>query len=236
MDLLDLADRFCEPVVADDVMRDPMLDPETYSDLLIERNSEDLCAWAKCAHQVSSSDFKTATFCSKECQAQSQRFAASLVPDRPAIDGVGTIVERFADQRPPKPLTITAPDLVEGFHLRIGPHRGILDAIELWFGAVQTPPAEEMSRPQARLFEFVNGCLKDVSFELANDDATIAFFASIDLKDTALLVRAPRVVQMAFSIAIYEFLTHKDVGREVASLNMPSALYDDLLGIVLRRK
>jgi hypothetical protein len=234
MDLVDLADKFCEPVVADNAMRDPMLDSDTYSNLLIERNSEDLCGWAKCPHKIVSRDFKTVVFCSKECEAQSQRFAASLVPDRPATDQVGAIIERFADQRPPKPLTITAPDLVEGFRLRIGPHRAALDAIERWFGAVATPPPTEMSARQVRLFDFVSDCLKAVDFELARDGAAISFFASIDLTDTALLVRAPRAVQMAFSIAIYEFLTHNDVGRQVASVDMPSSLYADLLGIVSR--
>jgi hypothetical protein len=233
MEILDLADKFCEPVVADDAMRDPMLNPEMYSDLLIDRNAENLCGWAKCSHKVASGDFKTVVFCSKECEGKSQRFVASLVPDRPP-SGPGAIVERFADQRPPKPLTIMAPDLVEGFRIRIGPNRAALNAIELWFGPVKKPPPNEMSPPQAQLFDFVSDWLKSVGFELARDQAAVTFFAGIELTDTALIVQAPREVQMAFAIAIYELLTHADVGRQVAALNMPSSLYSDSFGIVSR--
>jgi hypothetical protein len=232
MDLVDLIDKFQQPIVPDDALSDPLLDISLYKDLLLERNSEQLCAWAKCAKRLPRhADDEGPFFCSRNCQFMSQQFAASLVPE-PKQSAVGRIVERFPDQQPPKPLRTFLPDRVEGFRIRVGPHRHILDAIEKWFGGFRVMSFRGMSDAQARLFDLVNECLRAIDAQLKRVDVVVAFFVNVDVKDPDILLSAPKPVQMAFALAVYEYLAEAEVRASLPSFDIGPALYDDMLGIV----
>jgi hypothetical protein len=232
MQHLALAAQFCEPIVPDDALKSPLLNLETYKDMLVERNSAHYCAWAKCGNPVRSDPHSDiAVYCSSGCQFINQQFGASLVPGRPD-SRIGAIVERFPDQRPPKPLTKGKADEIEGFRVRVGPDRATLDAIEKWFGGFRVFSFKGMTEGQTRIFELVNECLKPTGAELKRNQANVEFFVNIDVKDPTILTKAPRKIQMAFALAIYELLTDAEVRPALASFQIPVALYEDMLGIV----
>jgi hypothetical protein len=167
MQHLALAAQFCEPIVPDDALKSPLLDIETYKDMLVERN----CAWAKCGNPVRSDPHSDiAVYCSRECQFMSQQFGASLIPE-PPDSRIGPVVERFADQRPPKLLVKGNSDAIEGFRVRVGPNSATLDAIEKWFGGFRVFSFKGMTEGQARLFELVNECLKPTGAALTRSHA-----------------------------------------------------------------
>jgi len=229
---IEYTEKFCEPVASDDTLRDPILDFEMYKDLLIERNAADLCAWAKCPNKVrADGSDEVAVFCSKTCQFLSQQFGSSLIPER-SDPRIRAVVERFPDQRPPKPLCKPKPDEIEGCRVRVGPHRNILDTIERWFGQFRVFSFEGMTEAQTKIFNLVNECLKTIGAELLKNRANVQFFVNICAKDPDILIKAPKPIQMAFSLAIYEFLTDAEVRPSLAGFEITQALYDDMLGIV----
>jgi hypothetical protein len=232
MDLLNLTDKFQQPIVEDEALRDPLLTIDLYKDLLLERNSEHFCAWAKCSKRLGHHDEDDGPiFCSRNCQFMSQQFAASLVPE-PQHSAVGRIVERFPDQRPPQPLKRFIPDGIEGFRVRVGPHRHILDTVETWFGGFQVMSFQGMSPAQIKLFQMVNECLKAINAELKRVEPVISFFINVNVDDPEVLLTAPKPVRMAFALAVYQYLTEAEVTPALGSLDIPIGLYEDVVGIV----
>lgn len=233
MEIVEYAGKFCEPVASDEVLRDPMLNPEMYSDLVLERNAYELCGWAKCGKKVRvlQSDTK-AIFCSKKCQFMSQQFLASLMPEERGP--VGKIVEEFADQRPPKPLKRAVADEIEGFRVRVGPYRNQLNEIEKWFGGFRVVSFTGMSPAQSTLLTFVNEHLRKAGVQLkATNMDVIDFFVNIDVRDPKVITEAPDPLKMAFSLAIYEYLVAADVKQALGKFDIPVALYEDILEIVM---
>jgi hypothetical protein len=232
MDLLDLAESFCQPIVDDEALRCPLLDLQRFKDLIIDRNSLHFCAWVKCANRLRShEDDDGPIFCSKDCQFLSQQFSASLIRDNPH-SAVGRVVERFPDQQPPKPLKSFVPDGIEGFRVRVGPQRHILDAIEEWFGGFRVTSFSGMSPVQTKIFDFVNECLRAIDAQLKKVEPVVAFFTNINAKDPNVLLTAPKPVQMAFALAVFEYLTEAEVLPALPTFDIAPALYEDVSGIV----
>jgi len=232
MDLLAFAERFCEPVVADDVLCDPILEIGVYRDLVLERNVNGLCGWAKCGAPVRSQpDEKTLIFCSHDCQFNSQQFGASLVP--PQAGPIGAVVERFQEQRPPKPLKRTAADEIDGFRVRVGPYRVALNEIETWFGGFRVLSFTGMSPAQAEVFACVNASLKEIGAELKRSHVGISqFFVNINVADPKVLTESPKPLRMAFAFAVYEYATRAEVRPALTAFEIPDSLYSDLWRIV----
>jgi hypothetical protein len=232
MDLLNLIDQYIQPIVDDEALRDPLLNLELYKELIIERNTEHLCSWPKCPNRLSiRPNDEGPIFCSQDCQFLSQQFAASLLPDRPN-SAIGRVIERFPEQQPPKPLKAFVSDGVEGFRVRVGPHRHILDAIERWFGGFHVTTFKGLSEAQTKIFNCVNECLKAVGSQLKRVEPIMAFFTNVDAKDPEVLLEAPKPVQMAFALAVYEYLTQAEVTPALSNFDIPPALYEDVAGIV----
>ena len=230
--IFELALKFCEPIVDDAVLADPQIDVKLYKDLLIERNSVNFCAWAKCTNRVHVGlEEKNAIFCSQKCQFMSQQFAASLVQDKKGP--IGRVVEKFAEQKPPKPLKKSAPDEVEGFKIRVGPYRHILNDIERWFGGFRVFSFKGMSPEQTQVFDCVNECLKEIGSQLMkNSQEIVQFFCNINVTEPKTLLEAPKPVRMAFALAIYEYLTDAEVQPALPEFQIDAALYEDIWGIV----
>ena len=234
MDFLELADKFCEPVVSDEALQDKRVDLQMYKDLVMERNTANLCGWVKCPNRVQVSPTeKKVVFCSKECQFMNQQFVASLVEEPPGP--IGKIVEKFPDQRPPNPLKRSGADEVEGFKIRVGPHRNALNEIDRWFGGFRVFSFRGMSPEQMDLFTCVNECLKEIGAKLlTSSQDVVQFFCNINVKDPKTVLDAPKPLKMAFSLAIYEYLTQAEVQPALPSFQIEPALYEDLFGIVCK--
>lgn len=233
MDLLDFIDKFCEPVVSDDVLCDPQLEVSIYKDLMIERNAVSLCGWAKCGKRIETrpGDEDQVIFCSHECQFNSQQFVASLVPTPPGP--IGKVIEKFADQKPPKPRRTFIPDAIDGFRVRVGPYRQALEEIEKWFGGFSVTAFGGLSPQQTEIFDCVNGCLSETKAALEKRDPdVVAFFANIDTTNPKVLTEGPKPLKMAFAIVVHEYLTSMDAKKNLAELDIPVGLYTDLLRVV----
>ena len=233
MEELDLMEKFCQPVVDDETMRNPLINIEMYRDLVGERNACQLCGWAKCGNPVLYHiGDPQIVFCSEQCQFMNQQFASSLVPEQNR-GPIGNVTEIFAYQKPPKPLRALASDQIEGFRVRVGPYRHILNEIEKWFGGIRVMAFKGMNKEQTALLDLVNENLKEIGAALKkNGIDVVQFFVNIRVSDPKILTEAPKPVKMAFSLAVYEYLTRAEVVPALKNLDIHLALYEDMLQII----
>ena len=233
MEEIQLLSDFCEPIVSDDVLRNPKITKEFYKDLLVERNSCSLCAWCKCPHKLVVNDLSECpVFCSTNCQFYSQQFLSSLTKPSPQISAIGPVVEKFAEQRPPKPLKVYKSDNIEGHKVRVGPYRDNLNEIERWFGGFLSAPLNGLTADQKAVFELVNKTLRPFSVELENQADNIFFFANMDIRNVKALTEADDMLKKVFSIAMFELLTGTDITPLIKHNKIPMSLYNDMFEIV----
>ncbi|OHT08815.1 hypothetical protein TRFO_22573 [Tritrichomonas foetus] len=233
MEELELLGAFCEPVVSDDVLRNPLITAEFYKDLLVERNSNDLCAWCKCPNPIRCNDLSECPiFCTTNCQFYSQQFLASLIPPSQKKAAIGPIVEKFAEQRPPKPLKAFKADDIEGHRVRVGPYRDNLNEIEKWFGEFTVAPLKGLTQDQETVFELVNKTLRPFSVTLNRTADNLFLFGNMEIGNVKALTEADEKIKQAFSIALFEMITGTDISPLLKHNNISSVLYDDMFGIV----
>lgn len=234
MEDLELYNKFCDPIVSDEILVNPLITPQFYKQLLIERNCSNLCAWCKCPHhiQYDDNDNSGPVFCSTDCQFYSQQFLASLSKPSPKISVVGPIVEKFSDQRPPKPLKSCKADDIEGHRVRVGPYRDNLNEIEKWFGGFPVATLNGLTPDQEVIFELVNKTLRPFSVTFNKSPDVIFYFGNMNIGNVKAVTEADEVFQKAFSIAIFDLLTQNDVSPILKSNNITNALYDDVFDIV----
>lgn len=234
MEDLQLYASFCEPIVSDETLMNPLITPQMYKDLIEERNSsEGLCAWCKCNHHIKyNDDTKGPVFCSTDCQFYSQQFLASLSKPSPKISVVGPIVEKFSEQRPPVPLKSCKPDDIEGHRVRIGPYRDNLNEIEKWFGGFPVATLNGLTPDQEAVFELVNKTLRPFGVTFNKNTDTLFYFGNMNIGNVKAITEADEVLQKAFSIAIFDLLSQQDISPLLKSNNITVALYDDIFDIV----
>lgn len=232
MEELELYAQFCEPVVPDETLLNPLITPQLYKDLVIERNRSGFCGWYKCPHKIQREDSKVVIFCSTDCQFYSQQFLSSLSKPSPKISVVGPIVEKFSEQRPPKPLKSCKADDIEGHRVRVGPYRDNLNEIEKWFGGFPVATLNGLTPDQEAVFELVNKTLRPFSVTFNKTTDVLFYFGNMNIQNVKAVTEADEVFQKAFSIAIFDLLTQNDVSPLLKSNNITNALYDDMFDIV----
>ncbi|KAH0790874.1 hypothetical protein GPJ56_005295 [Histomonas meleagridis] len=233
MEELDFIEAFTEPVVADDVLTNPLLTFDSYKDYVVERNMCQLCGWAKCPNPVVCKDWHDAPiFCSQECQFNSQQFKSSLCPQK-TDDTIGPIIEKFSDQKPPKPLKSARSTEIDGYNVRVGPYRDHLNQIERWFGGFKVMPLKGLSEAQEKIFTMTNERLRPVGVTLKRTPDNLFFFGNINTKDPSILLEADDTLKDAFSYAILEVMTDTDMRPAINANKIPYSLYDDIRQIII---
>lgn len=232
MEELELFVKFCEPTVPDETLVNPLITPQLYKDLIVERNSSGFCAWCKCPNRVKYENDKGPVFCSTDCQFYSQQFLASLSKPMPKVSVVGPIVEKFSDQRPPKQLKSCKADDIEGHRVRVGPYRDNLNEIEKWFGGFPVATLNGLTPDQEAVFELVNKTLRPFSVTFNKSADVLFYFGNMNIGNVKSVTEADEVFQKAFSIAIFDLLTQNDVSPLLKSNNITTALYDDIFDII----
>lgn len=233
MEYSELVTAFCQPIVKDEVLCDPSLNAQYYHELIEARNVEDLCAWCKCPHKIQLEDLSECpVFCSTDCQFYSQQFLSSLSKPTKKISPIGPIVEKFSEQRPPKPLKAFRSEDIEGHRIRIGPYRENLNEIQQWFGGFPIAVLKGLSPEQEEVFNLVNSILKPLRITLKKNTENLFFFGNMNIRNVKALTEADDQFKKAFSFALLDLLTKTDVTTLLTENKIYTPLYDDIFNIV----
>ena len=231
---LDLIEKFCEPIVDDDVLLNPVCrNKDDFMALMEERNAAGFCGWPKCNKKVTVKTKGAITqpiFCSDNCFRRFENmFAMSRAKKKSPI---GKIVEKFSDQKPPKKLTNLNPDAIEGMRVRVGPYHKILDEIELWVGDFPCSGLIKRNEKQEQIFQVVQHALKRLGSTLKEKPEVNYWFVNMDVKDLKLFMDQDDNFKDAFGLALYEVMTGTDCGPEIQHMKFSMKVYDDLVNIL----
>ena len=227
----ELIDWFTVEKVDESHFHDPRLTVPLYRDLIIERNTLNMCAWPLCSNKITCPEvIEGAVFCSHRCKYLNQHYVASLMPIK--NNPLGEIVEKSPDVLPPKPLTLVAPDSIEGYKVRVGEFHDVLDHIEQWFGGFPVSYLQGLNAEQEKVFECVNESLKKVGVLFKKSTEILAYFVNINVDKASILTTQPENFRIAFAISIYYVLFESDFSASIQKYNISKVLFDDLVSIV----
>lgn len=229
----ELLDAFTKPIIDDATWDHPALrDKEIFMMLMVERNNEGLCGYPRCSNKVPIPPKATdqPIFCSNECFRKfKNRFVINKAKKR---NPIGNVVEKFADQKPPKELNHFQSDQIEGMQVRSGDYADILNEIEKWVGDIPAAGFIPLNYKQKIIKEIVQRGLKTINITLKDVPDVNFYFVNLDVRDLEKLQKSPEVFQTVFAFAMWEVISGTDMTNEIKHLRFSMEVYDDLVQIL----
>jgi len=232
MDDLVFAENFTQPIVDDAVLRDSRLDEVLFSELGIERNCYDLCAWPKCSKNIKrfSKIPNKPIFCCESCKHKFETFFENK--EEIEVIPLGSVIEKFEQMKPPKKKTFFESESMDGLRVRVGPYRKQLTLLEKWVKEGKKSKNSKLNEAQTILFNLVDEQIHSIGASLNNNSQTQHFFASLKVDDASDFEISDNVFKSVFSLAMFEIMTGTDMSKEVLKTSFNITTYDDLLQIL----